>query len=329
MMRTVLLGPVVADLDRVGLDSDYLAIASAFYSRQRLDALAIDAMHLDLLVRLNTSDLTEWINGAVDPDALLDFSQRLIQKSVRVRIFVSPTAHAKVYLGDGGFLVGSANLTVRGFGGLVNEILWYESDLSSRRAMKSALEKYRAGLRQLELEELAGFVAKNRNGVKKARAKLGSTRRSIRPAEDMLPRSMARPARLGDFLDFVRWLDRQRGDARELIARRARGEGQLSGHIKRNFFGLRQFFIAHPAEMQDALRQEPGIYALHQDPPMQDALRSFVLREAVDEDALSVSTWRTYLPQSAGGKPKSGGGTSGNLKRMIPLVARYLKTKVR
>jgi hypothetical protein len=327
-MRRVLLGPVVADLSLVGLDSKYLTIASAFYSRQRLDALAIDAVHLDLLVRLDTSDLTEWISGAVDPDALRQFGDRLIQNGVQVRLFVSPTAHAKVYLGASGFLVGSANLTVRGFGGLANEILWYESDLGATRAMKSALGMYRAGLRLLELQELADFVTKNRDGVKKARAKLRSTQRSILPAEDLLPRSVARPARLGDFCDFVRWLDGHRGAAHRLIARRARGEGQLSGHIRRNFFGLRQFFIAHPTEMQDALRQDPRNYALHQDPSMQDALRSFVLREAVDEDAFSVGTWRTYLPQSAGGKPKTGGGTSGNLKRMIPLVARYLKTKV-
>lgn len=319
----------MADLRRIGLESDYVAIASAFYSRQRLEALRVRAERLDLFVRLNCSDLTEWINGAVDPAALLVFSKQLIRRSVQVRIFIGSTAHAKVYLGEKGFLVGSANLTVRGFAGLADEILWYESDPGARRAMTSALKRYGASLRQLELEELSDFVEKNRGAVNKARAKLGLTPQTMRPMEDTIPPSIIRPPRLGDFEDFVRWLDRQQGDAPKLIARRARGEGQLSGHIKRNFFGLRQFFIAHPTEMREALRQNPDAYALHHDPRMQSALRTFVLREAVNEDALSVSVWRTYLPYSVGGKPKTGGGTSGNLKRMIPLVARYLETKVK
>jgi hypothetical protein len=310
------------------MNSDYLAIASAFYSKQRLDALHIDAAHLDLLVRLDTSDVSEWVLGSVAPDALLDFVRRVSGRSIRVRLLVSPTAHAKVYLGSNGFLVGSANLTVRGFGGLANEILWYERDRSATRAMRSVLRRYQAGLRPVELDELARFVELHRDKVKEAKAKLWAARKSRGPAEDQLPRQVARPARLGDFADFVSWLDRHRGEAHRLIARRARGEGQLSGHIKRNFFGLRQFFIAHPSDMRHALRQDANSYTLGQDHVMQGALRAFVLREAVDESALSVSTWRTYLPQSAGGKPKSGGGTSGNLKRMIPIVAQYLNTKV-
>lgn len=327
-MRKAILGPVVADLDIIGINADYLAIASAFYSKQRLDALHISATHLDLFVRLDTSDVSEWVGGSIAPDALLNFVRRLRHRSIMVNLFVSPTAHAKVYLGANGFLVGSANLTVRGFGGLANEILWYERDRTATRAMKSVLKRYQAGMHRLEPDELAHFVELNHEKVKNAQTKLRSARRSRELAEDRLPRHAARPARLGDFSDFVTWLDTHRGDAYRLIARRARGEGQLSGHIKRNFFGLRQFFIAHPSNMRYALRQDANSYTLRQDELMRGTLRAFVLREAVDEDALSVSTWRTYLPQSVGGKPKTGGGTSGNLKRMIPIVAQYLTKRL-
>src|SRR3546814_19507058 len=69
-------------------------------------------------------------------------------------------------------------------------------------------------------------------------------------------------------------------------------------------------------------------YTLSKDAKTAATLSAFVKQRAQDEGPFKLSTWRTYLPESAGGKPKSGGGTSGNLKRMLPLVARYMRAKV-
>jgi hypothetical protein len=117
--------------------------------------------------------------------------------------------------------------------------------------------------------------------------------------------------------------------AAQMIYARARGQGQLSGHIKQNFFGLRQFLIAYPRTMRDLAMQDPSSYLLHRDRSVQARLKSFVNREATNEEDFKVDTWKTYLPESSGGKPKSGGGTSGNLKRMLPLVARFLADRLR
>jgi hypothetical protein len=96
-----------------------------------------------------------------------------------------------------------------------------------------------------------------------------------------------------------------------------------------NFHGIRQFLLAHPTEARTLRRADPSAYRLFRDRTMEQALKQFVINEAIDEGGLKVNTWRTYLPEGSGGKPKSGGGTSGNLNRMLPLLARYLKRVTR
>src|SRR3546814_6801149 len=85
--------------------------------------------------------------------------------------------------------------------------------------------------------------------------------------------------------------------------------------IRQNFFGLRQFFLVNPGNMSLLSKQEADTYTLSKDAKTAATLSAFVKQRAQDEGPFKLSTWRTYLPESAGGKPKSGGGTSGNLKR--------------
>ena len=135
-----------------------------------------------------------------------------------------------------------------------------------------------------------------------------------------------RPKRLGDYGSFLRWLGRRsRSAAAREIRDRAKGKGQLGGHIHRNFYGLRQFLLARPALMRRFEMEDPNDFTLRGAADVKVALGTFVRMEAADEgDFFKLDTWRTYLPESCGGKPKSGSGTQGNLNRMLPLVARYL-----
>jgi hypothetical protein len=324
-MRYPILGPVMADLDKVGLDKGQLIVATAFYSRPRLEELAPQAERIDLLVRLDLSTPLEWIAGGVAPDALLDFAKKEAARGAVVRIFCGATAHAKVYLGAKGFFVGSANLTVRGFGGLANEVLWYEDHPPAMRIMRQTLGAYRQGLSHLAIDELEHYVQTYSATVKAA---IRSRRHAKNPEAELPPGLRDRASRLGDYPDFIGWLEGRRDPASDVIRRRARGEGQLSGHIRRNFFGLRQFLVAHPSIMRLMATKDPAQYRLYRDSATQERLHSFVMQEAADEADLSVSTWRTYLPESSGGKPKTGGGTSGNLNRMLPLIAEYLVGRV-
>ena len=184
--------------------------------------------------------------------------------------------------------------------------------------MRRALAEYRSALKPLSRAALADYVERYGDVVKRRRPT------AKRSPEDSLPPDVARPARTGTYERFLEWLERQDGAASEVLAR-ALGKANLSGHIRMNFFGIRQFLLAHPAYGRALRGADPGAYRLVEDVDLQEDLKNFVLHEAADEGGLVVSTWRTYLPQHSGGKPKSGGGTQGNLNRMLPLMARYLK----
>lgn len=315
-MNRAILGPVLSDVSKL-CGGRHFVLASAFYSAARLSATTITTRSADLLIRLDLERPDEWITRAVAPDALLDLVDR--HSNVDIRMYCGPHAHAKVYLGDDAFLVGSANYTVRGLSGAANEILWYESSAAAVRRMQKVLTQYRKTLSPLSYKALKEYVERYRDLVKKQQTRAG------RSPEDSLPKNTFRPKRTGSYELFLGWLATQPGAAAEILAR-AQGKGNLSGHIRMNFYGIRQFLLAHPS-YGHALRQtDPESYKIANDLKLQEDLTDFVLNEAADEGGLVVNTWRTYLPESSGGKPKSGGGTQGNLNRMLPLMARYLKS---
>lgn len=320
--RTV-VGPVLADLDRIG--GGNVTLATAFYSAGALSKLNIKADNLHLLVRLNVSSVFEWAGGAIDPVALRVFIERHSKKGIQVKLSISSTAHAKIYKGKKGYFIGSANLSWRAFSGRGDEVLWFEDDNRRKKLMDKTLEDYKRSFRPLSFKELDDYIAKNQPLAKSLAAKLPREAQQELD-EDETPPHIKRPARLGDYGDFLNWLDGQKGEAATTIFARANGQGNLSGHIKQGFFGLRQYFLKNPDEMTRLASKNPDVYST--DSLTLQQLSSFVLHRAIDEGAFYVSTWRTYLPENAGGKPKTGGGTSGNLKRMLPLVARYVQLRL-
>jgi hypothetical protein len=323
MAPKMLIGPTLADLDAIG--GGKVTLATAFYSAGALTALKFVADELRLMVRLDTSSVYEWAVGSIDPEALRNFIERHSKTCGSVSLYVSPRAHAKLYKGQHGYYVGSANLSWRGFSGNRDEILWLENDAARRKLVESALNSYEGGLQQLSFEGLDDYVNSKRAAAKALARKLPT---AARIDEDRTPPNVPRPPRLGDYADFRNWLDRHEGEAAAEIAARADGKGNLSGHIRQNFLGLRQFFLSEPSEARRLAKEDPDTYTLARDRLTSLALGSFVQHRASDEGPFSVPTWRTYLPESAGGKPKTGGGTSGNLNRMLPLVARYLISKI-
>jgi hypothetical protein len=310
-----IVGPVLSDISELWAGNHFV-LASAFYSAARLRSTTITARSAELLLRLDLKRPDDWITRAVAPDALLELLER--QNNVDIRVFCGPKAHAKVYLGDSAFLVGSANYTVRGLSGTAAELVWYESASASVRKMRKAIAEYRRSLTPLSRSALRDYVERYRDVVK------AQQRTAERSPEDNLPMDPVRPPRTGSYERFLKWLAPKDGAAAEIFAR-ADGKGNLSGHIRMNFYGIRQFLFAHPAHGQALRRADPQSYRLAADHALQRDLKDFVNYEATDEGGLIVNTWRTYLPEHSGGKPKSGGGTQGNLNRMLPLMARYLR----
>src|SRR3546814_8354315 len=76
----------------------------------------------------------------------------------------------------------------------------------------------------------------------------------------------------------------------DLISRRAHGKAQLSGHIRQNFFGLRQFFLVNPGNMSLLSKQEADTYTLSKDAKTAATLSAFVKQRAQDEGPFKLST---------------------------------------
>src|SRR3546814_3408438 len=60
------------------------------------------------------------------------FPYTTLFRSNEVALFVSPSAHAKIYSGQQGYLIGSANLSTRALSGNAAEVLWFERDQARR-----------------------------------------------------------------------------------------------------------------------------------------------------------------------------------------------------
>ncbi len=315
-MKRIVVGPVLQHLRTIGLDSGAVTLATAFYSGRALSSLTLGAEFVTVLCRLDLNSIDEWVRGVIAPDALLSFLLAQQQRGAHVLLCVAPAAHAKVYLGHRAALIGSANLTMQGFGG-GHEIVSRVDDIKSLREVKRALLEYRRMLTKIEVAVLQEYVERNRQIVRRNKA------RDLKP--DQLPKTerSTRP-HLGTYKGFLAWLKNTTSAGALEIWERANGKGNLSGHINRNFHGLRQFFLAFP-EMFDRMRRaDPDFYKLSKDAGMENHLSDFVHYSAVDEADFILKYWKTYLPIECGGRASRHGGTIGNLNYMLPLVAAYL-----
>lgn len=317
----MIVGPTLRDVQNIGLDGPQVDIATAFYSRRALDSLRINARRVRFLCRLDLTRTDEWRAGYIAPDALLAKIDALRDAGSVVTLCASARAHAKAYAGRVGAMTGSANLTLRGFGGGYELVVRGSGD-EAVLAVRAALNRYERKLLPVDIENLREYVTTNLRSVQ------ASLRRRP-PLEDRLP-SVPRDglsARLGSYESFKGWLGKQVENGARIILNRANGQANLQGHIHRNFFGLRQFFLAYPETLTRFAREDPDRYKLSRDPNTERAIADFVSRFAVDEDDFSLHTWKTYLPRECGGRAGRHGGTIGNLNYMLPLVARYLEAR--
>ena len=316
---STIVGPVLPHLTGIGLGGNTITLATAFYSRRALSYLKPTARCIRFMCRLSLDSTREWELGCIDPHALLDFADAQIERGCDFRLWGAEKAHAKVYVGQMAALIGSANLTLAGFGG-GHEILELVRSKANVRRLNDALDQYAKGLSIISVDELRDYVERNRSKIAK---------RKILVADDRIPLSGSGQLSVGDYEDFKTWLGHEsRSSAAEVLAR-AEGKHNLSGHINRNFYGLRQFFISFPEQIESFVREDPDQYKLTKDPETESKISDFVAKHAVDEGDFSLDRWRTYLPVECGGRAKKHGGTIGNLNFMLPLVAKYLHKAIK
>ena len=316
-MNQIIVGPVLQHLQMIGLDRGAITLATAFYSRRALTSLVISAESVTILCRLDLSSTEEWKRGYVAPDALLSFLQAQQGRGASTLLYAAPTAHVKLYAGNQAALIGSANLTIRGFGG-GHEILCRLRGRQALHKTARALREYQSALEKIGIDELQEYVESNKSSVRRSKARRKNK-------SDQLPDS-SRSVRshLGSYDDFLNWLDGVPKAGASEIKERALGKHNLQGHINRNFFGLRQFFLAFSEDYNRMIETDTDTYKLSKDVEMERHLHEFVHQFAADEDGFLLDRWKTYLPIECGGRAERHGGTIGNLNYMLPLVAAYL-----
>ena len=140
---------------------------------------------------------------------------------------------------------------------------------------------------------------------------------------------------LPDINTFISWLDARSclPGAEVILERHRNTDGQnLTGHVKQCFFGSLRFLKQHPefvAATSDALEQLSAneVYQMTE-PGLQDAWVAYLDAHSLDcGESYNYSTLRGILPPSLGGTRQGGGGGISTLKRLLPLVARYLSER--
>ncbi len=310
-----IVGPVLEDLLGIGLCGEFLDIATAFYSAGALSRLHGKPEYLRFMCRLDLNSPAEWQRGALNPEALLHKLRTYEDSGTEIELLVSPTAHAKAYVGSACALFGSTNLTMRGFGGS-NELVVLLRETASIDKLSNTLDSYCENLTHISLDELEHYVETHRETIPDD---------EDQEIDDRFPSSSRSEfGRLGSYPDFLTWLEEMTNEAAIEIYDRANGKSNLQGHIHRNFYGLRQFLLANPDYRVRFQQKDPTAYSLAQDPQTEEYFATFVEKHAADEDDFELERWLTYLPEECGGRAGRHGGTIGNLNRMLPLIAKYL-----
>ena len=336
--------PTWKDLETlVGSAHGKLVICSPYYSESGLNHV-LSSLHGKLNIKMYTRiSPSDWANRISNPEALLVFLQESSDKGHSIELFVNQKLHAKIYVANRNkALVGSSNLSDGGFEQNLEMMVKLEGELA--RDVASLVEsQVKKGAKQLTINRLQTWIRNHRKTIEKVRQiSENAQARKLREAQRSLDKmlgfgrgvSAVRPVKSSDQRSFVKWLETNRDlpGAEVLIARSANLDNQnLQGHVKQCFFAVLRFLMEHP-ELQDQLIGDLGhmnsdaVYQLTDD--VSDSWLMHIDRHATDSgDCYDYAVLRGILPPSVGGTRHGGGGGISTLKRMLPLVALYLKRK--
>lgn len=315
--------PEVADFHRVieGAKAEVI-ICSPFVSRYGLNvvaqALQPSVRQLEVWTRLN---LRDWVTGASDADALLDFLDNL-PGTVASQLYSSNLLHAKFVVADGQTAIaGSANLTRGGLGENIevgrlivppeiNELLRY-------------VQETRKLLTPTTRAELRDFVTRAQKLAPEREALIDLVRETAIPAPGLRPL-----VRLSAFIAYCKNYSGETADNIQVIYYNTDGNNR-TGHLKQAFYGVQRFLQEYPQHIDFVANQPADRPFDLRGTPLESDWRNFI--KAFHDDAepslgydLSILV-DTYLTPDFGGVRLGGGGGDYPFKLLWPLVARMMR----
>lgn len=317
-----------------------LIICCPFYTETGVDIIfdnLRDDTSLSFFTRLSPSD---WVNGVSDPEALVILLELLRDAGHTVILQINQRLHAKVYIADRDrALIGSSNLSEGGFSRNL-EVMVRLSGEDAGQAWNVFDQEIRPVARHIAINQLRLWVNTYLNTISSVRRTKESTEADdLENAQKDLDillgygqtgRQITEPSN-SDLADFVEWLRANTNltGADVLLARHDNSDNQnLTGHFRQCFFSVFRFLNEH-TELQRPLSQEcdqlspTDIYQLSI--KISGYWIEHVDTHATDSgEGYSYSVLRGILPPSLGGTRLGGGGGSSTLKRMLPLVGKFI-----
>lgn len=315
--------PDTVDLSQVvSRAQNSLLICSPFITASGLDALSQAVATTLRTVEIWTKfDARDWLTGASEPDALLEFLENLpavIQKSIKI----SPRLHTKLILADESVaLAGSANLTEGGLGRNIELIRTVAPPETTE--LVTYVTRTRPTLYPATLQNLRDFVTQCQQQAKDREALLDLIRQ-VTPSS-VLPRGPLIP--LSKFIEYTVTL---RGFLPQEVRKIYFNEdgNNRTGHLKQGYYGA-QRFLQENRQFIEPLSQSSLQNQLEPDQTLLDSWRQFLEQFGDESDSsygYDFNILRGYLTRQYGGNRVGGGGGDYPFKIVWSILARLMAT---
>lgn len=325
-------------LDRVvGASQEQLLVCVPFYSSQGLTRLSKALPYGVTLTFRSRISPSEWATGLSSPNDLVKCLMPLQEDDHAIHLVVHQRVHAKAYLADcitG--LVGSANLSSAGFDKNFELMLELTEDetIAATEIVKAEADK---NGKSLELHLLREWVSKHSakiNEHEKGASDLQDLADVQRELDDLLGygQKTTEPQDIPDIYAFDKWLVGNKTLAGAWILHdrcQKISHQNLTGHFRQCYYAAQQFLRGNGKHIGFLANQLDSMQSSQIYQPEGELLDDWILH--LDNHATSQSDQYDYavlrgiLPPNLGGTRLGGGGGSSTLKRMLPLVARFLK----
>lgn len=324
----------------VTVAEDRVLICSPYYSSSGIgnvfDSIGV-ANRFQFWTRLSPSD---WVAGATSPEDLLVLSDLLLQSGKNVELAAFQRLHAKAYAADYSLaLIGSANLSDGGFRANLELVVRFEGE-EAHSAISIIEANVAPRLQQINIESFREWIRTFQPTIQQIRARPDNSAEELQDVQRSLDEILGyghaaqENRQIDEFShhDFGRWLDihPELPGAEMLSDRYHNTSGQnLTGHFKQSFYAVLGFLFEHSEHintlLEELMRIQPGrVYEIN--PNILDSWLEYFNNHATQSGTdYNFAVLRGILPPSVGGTRYGGGGGISTFKRMLPLVAQYIR----